>query len=151
MVQLEASYWVSSSGSTLFLNISVNNFPIKKGLIYQTSPFPGLLDGHIFHLDITVSVSKSSTNILFSLFFEVISCKIERNHTGPEVIKLFSCSTQLSTKFIQLTIVKMPTIVGILTFISMINTTPERLTARNFFICWYSNFYEQLKFLAQLS
>ena len=30
--------------------------------------------------------------------------------------------------------VKMPTIVGILTFISMINTTSERLKARNFFI-----------------
>ena len=62
---------------------------------------------------------------------------------GPEVIKLFSCSTQLSMKFqlliklkyrqmkkfpalslsdvvfIMLIIVKMPTIVGILTFMSM--------------------------------
>ena len=45
----------------------------------------------------------------------------------PEVIKLCSYSTQLSTKFIQLINVKMPTIVGILTFISMINTTSERL------------------------
>ena len=61
--------------------------------------------------------------------------------TWPEVIKLFSCSTQLSTKF-QLLIktkipkseevsqmwylsllinVKMPTIVGILTFMNRIN------------------------------
>ena len=47
--------------------------------------------------------------------------------TRPEVIKLFSCSTQLSTKFILLINVKMPTFVGILTFISMINTTSERL------------------------
>ena len=39
---------------------------------------------------------------------------------SPEVIKLFSCSTQLNTKFILLINVKMPTIVGILTFISMI-------------------------------
>ena len=54
---------------------------------------------------------------------------------GPEVIKLFSYSTQLSTKFIMLINVKMPTIVGILTFISMINTTFERLKARNFLIC----------------
>ena len=45
--------------------------------------------------------------------------------TGPEIIKLFSYSTQLSTKFILLINVKMPTIVGILTFISMINTTSE--------------------------
>ena len=34
---------------------------------------------------------------------------------GPEVIMLFSCSTQLSTKFILLISVKMPTIVGIFT------------------------------------
>ena len=42
-------------------------------------------------------------------------------------------------------------IFGILTFISMINTTSERLKARNFFVCWYFSFYEQLKFHAQLS
>ena len=35
---------------------------------------------------------------------------------------------------------------GILTFIIMINTTPERLQASNFFICQYFSFYEQLKF-----
>ena len=46
--------------------------------------------------------------------------------------------------------VKMPTIVDILTFISMINTISERLKARNFFICQYFSFYEQLKFNAQL-
>ena len=56
---------------------------------------------------------------------------------GPEAIKLFSYSTQLSTKFILLINVKMPTIFGILTFISMINATSERLKARNFFICRY--------------
>ena len=42
--------------------------------------------------------------------------------TGPKVIKLFPFSTQLSTKFILLINVKMPTIVGFLTFSSMINT-----------------------------
>ena len=42
-------------------------------------------------------------------------------------LKLFPCSTQLSTKFILLINVKMPTIVGILKFTSMINTTSERL------------------------
>ena len=55
--------------------------------------------------------------------------------SGPEVKKLFPCSTQLSTKFILLISAKMPTIVGILTFISTINMTSERLEARNFFIC----------------
>ena len=37
---------------------------------------------------------------------------------GPEVIKLFSCSTQLSMNFFLLINVKMPTVVGILTFMS---------------------------------
>ena len=37
---------------------------------------------------------------------------------GPEVIKLFSCSTQMSMKFSPLIYVKMPTIVGILTCMS---------------------------------
>ena len=44
---------------------------------------------------------------------------------GTEVIKLFPSSTQLSTKLIMLINVKMPTIVGILTFISMINIPSE--------------------------
>ena len=57
---------------------------------------------------------------------------------GSEVIKHFPCSTQRST------------IVGILTFISMINTISERLKARNF-TCRYFSFYEQLKVHAQLS
>ena len=39
--------------------------------------------------------------------------------------------------------VKMQTIVGILTLISMINTTSVRLKARNFFISQYFNFYEK--------
>ena len=38
--------------------------------------------------------------------------------SGPEVIKLFSCSTQLSMKFSLLINMKMPTIVGIFIFIS---------------------------------
>ena len=41
--------------------------------------------------------------------------------SGSEVIKIFSCSTLLSLKFILLINVKMPTTVGILTFISRIN------------------------------
>ena len=69
----------------------------------------------------------------------------------PEVRKLFPRSTQLSTKFTKLINVKMPTIVGILTFISMINKKSEKLNATNFFICWYFSFYEQIKSRAQLS
>ena len=47
--------------------------------------------------------------------------------------------------------VKMPTVVGILTFISMINMTAERLKAREVFISQYFSFYERLKFHAQMS
>ena len=61
-----------------------------------------------------------------------------------EVLKLFSYSTQLSTKFILFNNV----IVGSLIFSSMINTTSEGLKERNFFICRYFSFYEQLKFRA---
>ena len=50
-----------------------------------------------------------------------------RERTGPEVIKLFSCLTQLSMKFYLLINVKMPTIemstiVGILTIICRKNS-----------------------------
>ena len=50
-----------------------------------------------------------------------------------EVIKLFSCPTQLKIKFIILINVKMPTIVGISTFISMINATYDSLKASKVF------------------
>ena len=100
-------------------------------------------------------------NILLNLIWVETVCKGDQQQQelikihpcipGHEVIKLFSYLTQLSTKFIMLIYVKMPTIVGILTFISMINTESERLKARNFFICQYFSFYEQLKFHAQLS
>ena len=74
-----------------------------------------------------------------------------RQTSGPEVIKLFSCSTQLNVNFIILINVKMPTIVGILTFISMINTKSESLKARNVDTFHHFCCYEQLKFHAQLS
>ena len=62
---------------------------------------------------------------------------------GPEVLKLFflinstksehefysANNVKMSTIFILLKNVKMPTTVGILTFISRINTSPERLKA----------------------
>ena len=64
----------------------------------------------------------------------------KKMYTGLKVIKLFSCSTELSTKFTLLINVKMPTTVGISTFISMINATLESPKSRNFFICWYFSF-----------
>ena len=44
------------------------------------------------------------------------------NRPGPEVKKLFSCSTQFSLKIFLLIIVKIPTVVGILTFMSRKNS-----------------------------
>ena len=50
---------------------------------------------------------------------KVLSGKLFCMRTGPEVNKLFSCSSQLSMKLFLLINVKMPTNVGILTFMSM--------------------------------
>ena len=77
--------------------------------------------------------------------------KILEHRPGPKVIKLFPCSTRLNTKFILLINVIMPPIVGILTFISMINTSSDCLNARKIFIFQHFSFYEQLKFRVQLS
>ena len=56
---------------------------------------------------------------------------------GLEVIKLFSCSAQLSMKFSPLIDVKMPTIVGILTSMSG--------------NCWHFNKYEREKYHSRLN
>ena len=55
--------------------------------------------------------------------------------------------------FIMLINFRMPTIVGILTFISIINTASEKLKVRKAFIFQYFSFYEQLKisYSAELS
>ena len=99
------------------------------------------------HYENTIVKSMYLQHIIFVLF-RICRCQYE---SGPEVIKLFSYSTQLSMKFILLINVKMPTIVGILTFISMINTTSERLKSKNLFNCWYFSFDKKLKFRAQRS
>ena len=65
--------------------------------------------------------------------------------SGLKVIKLFSSSTLMSIKFILLINVKMPTIVGILTFMSRRNT-PESFEVGKIF-----SFYKHLKFHARVS
>ena len=85
---------------------------------------------------------------------EIVEVHFVIRQRGPEVIKLFcmrSAEHEIKMPTIMLINVKMPTNVGILTFISMINTTSEKLKARNFFICRYISFNEQLKFRVQLS
>ena len=71
---------------------------------------------------IEISISSESKLLLCAdvcaiLFSHQDPETISRN-LRPEVIKLFSCSTQLSMKFFVLVNVKMPTVVGILTFMS---------------------------------
>ena len=57
----------------------------------------------------------------------------------------------MSVKFIMLQNVKMPTIVGILTFISMVSTTSEGFKSRKIFNIHLFTYYKQLKFNAQFS
>ena len=68
-----------------------------------------------------------------------------------EVIKLFSYSTQLSIKFFLLINIKMPTIVGILIFISGTNFMLISALQEKSLKCWYWFFYKQNKFHSQLS
>ena len=74
----------------------------------------------------------------YPLHPEIRYCPVDCATPGPEVIKLFSNSTQLSMKFILPINVKMPAVVGVLTFINTINTA--------YFSC-----YEQLNLRTQLS
>ena len=67
--------------------------------------------------------------------------------SGPEVIKLFSCTTQLSMKFVLLINVKMPTFV----FIFRINNWLWYFKPENSIDFGYFYIYEQFKFHAQLS
>ena len=133
--------------STLFA-FQQNLYKPHKVVIWTCSYLPWC-SIRIFSINMVYSGTTHTVNVL--KFWTLIFCKnglmvfpvcYSDKHfvdisPGPEVIKLFSCSTQLSTKFILLINVKMPTIVGILTFISIINITFERPQARNFFICQY--------------
>ena len=74
---------------------------------------------------------------------------VNLNGPGFEAMQLLTCSIQLRMKFILLINVKMPTVVGILTFFSRIDTTPESFKARKMFNCHHFSLYEQLKFHAQ--
>ena len=83
------------------------------------------------------------------LFYSILFFEYRIRSRGYETF--FSCSAQLRLKFIMLINVKMPTVVGILTFISRINYClmgylPEFSTDFGYF-----SFYELLKFHAQLS
>ena len=98
----------------------------------------------------TPIIVQSMVSLMMWLVEEFLNPTVLKK-SGPEVIKLFSCSTQLSMKFYPLINVKMPTIVGILTLMSGKNSIqglPQPKTSR---ISWYFYTYEHLKFHAQLS
>ena len=100
-------------------------------------------------------MGKGIFRILRSIFFYIMSylCTLKFLKTWPRGYKTFLCSTRLSMKFILLINVKMPTIVGISTFISRIITSyeSESLKERNTYLFQRFSFYEQLKFYAQWS
>ena len=75
--------------------------------------------------------------------FQFCNHRVNVERACPEVLKLVSFSTQLSTKFILL--------INVLSLISMIHAESERLKTSQFFICRYYSFYQQLKFRTQLS
>ena len=133
-------FWKSNAYSVL---IRLNTVILHKSYSY-----------HLHHLDhmFRLGWCLTSQSTIFQSYCDVFRgwTSTWQWNSGFEVIKLFSCSTQLSTKFILLINVKMPTIVGILTFISRINTTSESFKARKIFISHHFTFYEQLKFHAQL-
>ena len=73
-------------------------------------------------LNISVSlVPKFKIPVPFSIAVSFQDLAGPSKRPSPEVIKLFSCSAQLRLKFILLINVKIPAIVGILTFNSRIN------------------------------
>ena len=86
--------------------------------MYQQSVFQAKSKKNVKHFQMNLPSVYCNT---FSMNNVLQDLRGETLRPGPEVIKLFSCSTQLRLKFILLKNVKMPTIVGILTFISRIN------------------------------
>ena len=76
--------------------------------------------------------------------------KKSRSRPGFEVIKLFSCSNQMSKSFFLLINVKMPTTVGILTFMSGKNSILDLFEPKGaeFLDTFYT--FEHLKFHTRL-
>ena len=96
-------------------------FPVYEALkteYYKTLKFDGYLICDIGGKARNTKAYVRKHLTLNRLAYEALSRLRYKRDPGPEVIKLFSCSTQLSMEFFLLIKVKMPTIVGILTFMS---------------------------------
>ena len=83
------------------------------------------------------SEQNSDLYLSYMLLIKITISSYDYLRPGLKVIKLFSYSTQLRTKFILL--------------ISMINTTSEYLKSRKISVFQHFCFYEQLKFYTELS
>ena len=64
------------------------------------------------------SIIKETDTLSVEVALSFSFCLSSQRRPGPVAKKIISCSTQLSMKFFLLINVKMPTIVGILTFMS---------------------------------
>ena len=87
----------------------------------------------VFFCQLLKIKNKTKTFIILSRDF-TLCLLLGVYNPGLEVIKLFSCSTLLSLKFIPPINVKLPTIIGILTFIVGINILSVSFNARKVFI-----------------
>ena len=86
--------------------------------------------GFVFNLNFIKEMVGGWHNLHFFIHFMVpifLQTKCPKVRPGPDIIKLFSCSTHLSIKFILPINVKMPTTVRILTNMDSINTASESL------------------------
>ena len=98
---------------------------------------------------IHIFLSGSSSNVPKDTLFTLVINRIP----GPEVIKLFSCSTQLSLKFVQLINLKLQTLVHVNSFLLNIaeheNFSANKYENANY--CWHFHIYKQRKFHALLT
>ena len=103
-----------------------------------------VLNSDIVHMDGNLQLCPSQC------MYPKLQIQSDLFRSGPEGIKLFSHLTLLGTKFILLINVKILTNVGILTFISMMNTTSESFKAIKICSLQHFSFYEQLKILCSV-
>ena len=94
-------------------NITLENVQFTNA--WKQIVLPGTNRKHCFSGGISDIINGIKSSFLVKCIYLTI-------RPGPEVIKLFSCSTQLSINFFQLINVKMPTIVGILTIMCRQNS-----------------------------
>ena len=116
----------------LYINLGLHGLPIS----HKT-------DARLIWVKMVLGSMRDVTFTIISLD-QTVTNGVVHYLSRPEVVKLFSSSTQLSMKFILHINVKMPTIVGILTSISRINIASESFKARKIFIFQHFTFHKQL-------